>query len=110
MTPEIFWREIGKYLKIEELKLGQLEQLLDIRQGSLTTAIRKKTYPSPKHLVRLKGVISDDTLYQTGIATIRSVNGGKTGRLMDDLLLSLKVSREVIEQERLKRKIQRIKN
>ncbi|MDA2881611.1 hypothetical protein PEG85_11855 [Lactococcus cremoris] len=105
-----FWDLIDKYLKENNMSLTQLNNELCFRPGYLKVRKDRHKIPSAIKMVKLKNILSDDVLYElittfcvlpTSLHDIREV---------DDFILSLEISKEMREKQRMRRKLQRTTN
>lgn len=109
MTPKLFWEILDDNLYRKGKSFGELVSILR-KKGARTNLWyyrRVPQYPPFSSLKYFKEYMSDDDLYE---AILQKDAEYKKMDEVESFLLSLHPSRSCIEQQRLRRKLQRMKN
>ena len=111
MTNEELYERITNVLKEKGSTLNQLELKIKAETGSspnLYITKNKKRLPKVFVYPYLKEFLNDDEMHELTLKKIDSVgDNGDAFDLLDELLASLKPSKEYLYKQRLKRRMQR---
>lgn len=110
MTLEEFWEKVDEYLEDNDLKLNQLNNKLGFCHNYLGCLRLRKGRPGIKKLVKFKGILSDDVVYEAAMTVCNEPRNLETIELMENFIVSLKISTEFREKQRLKRRLMREHN
>ena len=110
MTLEEFWENVDEYLEVNDLKLNQLNKKLGFRHNYLGCLRLRKGRLGIKKLVKFKGILSDDVLYEAAMTVCLEPSNPETIELMENFIVSLKISKELREKQRLRRRLMRENN
>ena len=104
-----FWDLLDKYLKENNLSLNRLNTKLEFGVGYLKNKKNDLKIPSAKKMMMFKNILSDDVLYELITTFCVTPTNLHDIREVDNFILSLKISKEMREKQRLRRKLQRAK-
>ena len=111
MTNEELYERITNVLKEQGSCMNQLELKIKSETGrapNLYITKNKKRLPKAFVYPYLKEFLNDDEMHELTLKKMDSAGvAGKAFDLLDDILYSLKPSKEYLYKQRLKRKIQR---
>ena len=111
MTNEELYERITSVLKEQGIGINQLESKIKDETGARPNIKMTKSRLSLPHTVAfsyLTMFFNDDEMHELTLKKIDSVgDNGEAFDLLDELLASLKPSKEYLYKQRLKRKMQR---
>ena len=111
MTNEELYERITSVLKEQGIRMSQLELKIKDETGTLPKLHTTKSRLSLPHTVAfpyLTMFFNDDEMHELTLKKIDSVrDNGEAFDLLDEILSSLKPSKEYLYKQRLKRKMQR---
>jgi len=111
MTNEELYNRITEALKEQGIGMNQLELKIKAETGKypkLHTTKSRLSLPNTVAFPYLTMFFNDDEMHELTLKKMDSAgSGGKVLGLLDELLYSLKPSKEYLYKQRLKRKMQR---
>ena len=111
MTNEELYERITSVLKEQGIGMAQLELKIKSETGkwaNLRTTKSRLSLPNTVAFPYLTMFFNDDEMHELTLKKMDSAgSGGKVLDLLDELLASLKPSKEYLYKQRLKRKMQR---
>ena len=111
MTNEDLYERITSVLKEQGIGINQLELKIKDETGTwprLHTTQSRLSLPHTVVFPYLTMFFNDDEMHELTLKKMNnSATGGETMDLLDELLYSLKPSKEYLYKQRLKRKMQR---
>ena len=111
MTNEELYERITSVLKEQGIGMAQLELKIKTETGkwaNLRTTKSRLSLPNTVAFPYLTMFFNDDEMHELTLKKMNnSGTGGEAMNLLDELLYSLKPSKEYLYKQRLKRKMQR---
>lgn len=107
MEAKEFWNLIDQYIKVNNMDLNLLNTKLGFGLGYLRKKKKDNGIPSAKRMLVFKNILNDDVLYELITNNDAMPTDNHDIRAVDDFILSLNISSETREKQRLKRKLQR---
>lgn len=107
METKEFWDLIDEYIKVNNIDLKLLSTKLGFGSAYLRNRKKENGIPSAKRMLVFKNILNDDVLYELITNNDAMPTDNRDIRAVDDFILSLNISSETREKQRLKRKLQR---